>query len=314
MSEHLYIVGHPVAHSKSPAMYNALYQQMGLDWYYETADLLDDAQAQAFFATHDYLSCNVTTPYKQVACAAATIPAASAKLAGGANVLVRVPAQREALIGYNVDGKGCVGYLELSGVSFADAYVVVCGTGPTSLAILHAAAEAGASVVTLLGRKKSVAKQRIGRYLDEYRELLSTAIPMPAAVDGHASFAEAYEHTTFQFGDYAGALAAIRAAHIIIDATPLGMQIHDSAPFDVEWLQKGQVVMDVVYGHGTTSLVAGACARGAQVFDGTGMLVCQAVDTAEILFDICHVDNTLSRQEMFDLMFAAAGFSQGAEA
>ena len=62
---------------------------------------------------------------------------ASATLAHGANVLVN---KDGALIAYNTDGQGCVAYLERAGVDFRGASVVVCGTGPTSLSILHAVA------------------------------------------------------------------------------------------------------------------------------------------------------------------------------
>lgn len=305
MTEHLYILGHPVAHSKSPAMHNALYQAMALDWDYGFKDAEDDAAAQAFVDGKDFIGCNVTMPYKPLAFAAADIKAASAKLAGGANVLVNKDGM---LICYNVDGKGCIGYLELAGVRFTEARVVVCGTGPTSLAIMHAAAEAGAADITLLGRDKVRTQRCVNAYLDEYRELASTAVPMPSAVEGHLGFAEAYGHANFRFGDYAGARTAIAQADAIIDATPLGMQAGDPAPFDVALLHEGQTVMDVVYGHGETALVAAARAAGARTFDGAGMLVCQAVDTAQILFDVQDVACTLTREEMFRIMATAAGF------
>lgn len=306
MAEQLFIIGHPVAHSKSPAMHNALYQELGLDWDYGFADLEDDAEAQRFIEGRGFLGCNVTMPYKPAAFAGADIQAATAKLAGGANVLVN---KDGVLICYNVDGKGCIGYLELADVSFADARVAVCGTGPTSLAIMHAAAEAGAADVVLLGRNKERAQVCVNRYLDEYRELLSTAVPMPSSVDGHLGFAEAYEHANFRFGDYAGARRAIAQADVIVDATPLGMQAEDPAPFDVSLLHEGQAVMDVVYGHGETALVKAAKAAGARTFDGAGMLVAQAVDSAQIFFDVNGIDHTLTRPQMFALMANAAGFS-----
>lgn len=306
MTEQLFIIGHPVAHSKSPAMHNALYQELGLDWDYGFADLEDDAEAQRFIEGRGFLGSNVTMPYKPVAFAGADIQAATAKLAGGANVLVN---KDGVLICYNVDGKGCIGYLELAGVTFAEARVAVCGTGPTSLAIMHAAAEAGAADVVLLGRNKERAQACVNRYLDEYRELLSTAVPMPSSVEGHLGFAEAYEHANFRFGDYKGARRAIEDADVIIDATPLGMQAGDPAPFDVALLHEGQVTMDVVYGHGDTALLQAAKAAGARTFDGAGMLVAQAVDTAQIFFDVNGIDCALTRSQMFSLMANAAGFA-----
>lgn len=306
MAEQLFIIGHPVAHSKSPAMHDALYRELGLDWDYGFADLADDAAAQRFIDGRGFLGCNVTMPYKPVAFASADIQAATAKLAGGANVLAN---KDGVLICYNVDGKGCIGYLELAGVPFAEARVAVCGTGPTSLAIMHAAAEAGAADVVLLGRNKERAQACVNRYLDEYRELLSTAVPMPSSVEGHLSFAEAYEHANFRFGDYGGARRAIAEADVIIDATPLGMHEGDPAPFDGTLLHEGQVVMDVVYGHGETALMHAARAAGARTFDGAGMLVAQAVDTAQIFFDVNGVDCPLTRPQMFSLMANAADFA-----
>lgn len=309
MGKRLYIAGHPVGHSKSPVMYNALFHACHLDWDYGFADEADEEHAKKLFESRDYLSLNVTTPYKTTALACANIPAATAKLAGGANVLVN---HAGSLIAFNVDGKGCVGYLERQGVRIKDARVVVCGTGPTSVAIMHAAVEAGAEQVVLLGRDKAKAQARLRAYLDLYQELLSTAIPMPAAVDGHLSFAEAYEHAEFLFGSYDTARGALQRADVIIDATPLGMHEGDPAPFDTSLIHEGQTIMDVVYAHGLTALLSAAQSAGARTFDGRGMLVMQAVDTAEILFDLFPVFESEgegpSREEMFQIMSHAAGW------
>ena len=149
MTERLYLLGHPISHSKSPAMYNAVYASMGVDWRYELADLATEAEARAFLDAREFASINITTPYKPLAFEYATAQAASAKLARGANLLVR---KGDALIAFNTDGEGCVDYLRRCGFAFPGSRVVVCGTGPTSLAILHACAVAGAADVVLLGR------------------------------------------------------------------------------------------------------------------------------------------------------------------
>ena len=146
MSEKLYLLGHPIAHSKSPAMYNAVYEQLGLPWRYELADLATEEEARAFLEARGFLSVNITTPYKPHAFEVTTHRAASAKLARGANLLVK---HGEALIAYNTDGQGCVAYLERTEFVFAGATVVVCGTGPTALAILHACAVAAVSYTHL---------------------------------------------------------------------------------------------------------------------------------------------------------------------
>ncbi len=187
-----FILGHPVAHSKSPAMYNAFYARLGLPWTYDFMDCPTIDQAERFVTARDFFSINITTPYKPLAFDAATVRASSATLAKGANVLV---SKGDALIAYNVDGQGCIGFLERAGVDFSEASVAVCGTGPTALAILHAAALAGVAEVTLVGRDKARSRAVLEEYAATFGMLASTAIDMPAADDRHLGFGQAAEVT-----------------------------------------------------------------------------------------------------------------------
>ncbi len=127
----------------------------------------------------------------------------------------------DALIAYNVDGQGCIGFLERAGVDFSEARVAVCGTGPTALAILHAAALAGAAEVTLVGRDKARSRAVLEEYAATFGMLASTAIDMPAADDRHLGFGQAYEHVSLKFGSYTTSTRAIASADVVIDATPL---------------------------------------------------------------------------------------------
>lgn len=303
--EKLFILGHPVGHSKSPAMYNAVYEKLGLNWHYDFMDCETQAEAASFLKARDFLSVNITTPYKPQAYEAATVRAATARLAKGANVLV---AKGHNLIAYNVDGQGCVGFLERAGVDFAGKRVVVCGSGPTALSILHAVVQTGADEVTLLGRSKQRCQAVLEEYAAEYAHLLATAIPMPAPNDRHLGFREAYEHVSLKFGSYDTSRTAISQADVIIDATSLGMREGDPAPFDTSLLRAGQTAFDVVYGHGVTAFVSAARAAGCATYDGAGMLVAQAVATFNIVSDIAGVSVPLSFDELFVTMARAAGF------
>lgn len=304
--QHLYILGHPIGHSKSPVMYNAVYEKAGLPWTYGARDLSTAAEAEAFLAAREFLSINITTPYKPEAFAAADVKAASAQLAHGANVLVN---HGGALIAYNTDGQGCVAYLERAGVRFRKKSVVVCGTGPTALSILHAVAQAGPAEVVLLGRNKDRAQKVMRAYADELGAMIGRTVDMPAAKEGHLSFAQVYEKVAFKFGSYDTSRQALAAADIVIDATPLGMNAGDGAPFDTSLLSAGQTVFDVVYGHGETALAQAARAAGCTFFDGAGMLVGQAVVTVNILRDITGEGALdIPEDELFATMADAAGF------
>lgn len=307
----LYLLGHPVSHSKSPAMYNAVYSRLGLGWHYGLADLASPQEAQAFLQDKNFLAINITTPYKQLAFQAADIKAASARLTQGANVLVR---KGDALVGYNTDGEGCIAAMERAGVNFAGVKVAVCGTGPTSLAILHAAALAGAQAVALFSRSKDRSKQVLQAYLDRFDTLRRAAIDLAQAdlssgKTGHRTFRQAYEDTRFQFASYEASPRTLASADVVINATPLGMRAGDPAPFDTQVLNQSQVIFDCIYGHGITALVQAAQAAGCTTYNGAGMLVAQAVATVYAVCSLQGVQVPYTHDQLFSIM-ATAGFSQ----
>ena len=285
MAEKAYVLGHPVAHSKSPAMHNAAYRALGLNWEYGFADRETEADARVFLNVRNWRALNITMPWKPLALEAADEASPAAALAQGANVLVNWGNRLHA---DNTDGKGCVAFLRRSGVAFEGARVAVCGTGPTSLAIAHACAEAGAARVALLSRDADKAQ----RALEAYRGRLSDAV-------GNAELA---------CGSYAKSASEIARATLIIDATPLGMNEGDPAPFDTSLLSARQVVLDVVYGHGGTALLAAARATGCQAHDGAGMLVAQAVETVKDIASITGVFAIPAHMDLFAIMAEAAGF------
>lgn len=305
MNEQLYLVGHPIEHSKSAVMYNAVYERLALPWRYELADIPTKSEAREFLEAQDFLSVNITTPYKPLAFNVATHKAASAKLARGANLLVK---HGEALLAYNTDGQGCVTFLERCGFSFENAAIVICGTGPTALAILHACALAGADEVVLLSRDRMRSMEVMQVYVDDYGVMATSTIDLPSAKHNHRSMREAYSATTFKFGSYESSTQAIQKADLVVNATPLGMNTGDPAPFNTALIHSGQWVLDAVYGQGQTALLAAAQAAGCVVHDGAGMLVAQAVASVEAVVDIAGAQVDLQALNMFEVMAKAAKF------
>lgn len=285
MAEKLYVLGHPVAHSKSPDMHNAAYRALGLDWVYGFMDCPEASSARSFLEAREWLALNITMPYKPLAFERATWHSDAARLAQGANVLV---SRGDDVLADNTDGKGCVSYLKRCGVQFEDARVVVCGTGPTSLALMHAAAQAGAGQVALLGRDAGKAAHVLSGYLERGDGLSPNA--------------------RFSAGAYQDNQACIADADVILDATPLGMNDGDPAPFNIELLSAGQTVFDVVYAHGATALVSAARKAGCAVHDGSGMLVAQAVETVYDIVDWLDVPVDPRSVDLFSIMARAAGF------
>lgn len=283
--ERVYVLGHPVAHSKSPAMHNAAYEALGIGWEYGFADRETETDARVFINARGWRALNITMPWKPLAFELATERSVAAELARGANVLV---SWGNRVYADNTDGRGCVAYLQRCGVDFEDACIAVCGTGPTSLAIMHACAEAGVERVTLLGRDYDRTQAVVGDYL--------------VRIGDHDHLAD-IEGCSYQWGEQ-----RILSADVIIDATPLGMKPNDPAPFDVDLLSGGQTVLDVVYGHGETALLAAASARGCAALDGAGMLVAQAVETLRDIAAITGAFAIPAHLDLFSIMADAAGF------
>lgn len=296
----LYILGHPIGHSKSPAMYNAAYERLGLPWHYGFMDCATAEEAEAFLGRRAFLSINVTTPYKPQAAAAADALAPEAQLARGANLLVR---EGGTLVGHNVDGAGCVGYLLREGVALAGVPVAVCGTGPTALAIMHACALELPDRVTLLGRDAVRAQQVLSGYLACAQGIIHAGDPARAE-----RLRAVYDQVLFQASSYDAGRDALASADVVIDATPLGMSPGDPAPFDTALLSGRQTVFDVVYGHGQTALLAAAQAAGARALDGRGMLVAQAVASLRLVMAAAGRSCAATFDELFSIMAAAAGF------
>ena len=285
----LYVIGYPVSHSKSPDMYNALYQSLGLPWSYAIKEIPTPDEAEDFVRNGDYLSINITTPYKPLALACADEKSATCIALGGANVLIRQgEGPDKKLVAHNTDGLGCVSYLKREGAHFEGSDVVVCGTGPTALSILFALTQAQVASATLLGRDEARANSVLAGFCERVGK----------------------QDCKLQAGSYETSRDNLVRASIIIDATTLGMKADDPAPFDTSLLNPSQWVMDVVYGHGETALVKGALEHECTVFDGRGMLVGQAVETAYLVAQAAEVTLQAPYDELFDVM-ASAAFGSG---
>lgn len=219
MSPEFVLIGNPVAHSLSPAMHNALYQELGKvkwpfsRWHYSAVrcENAQDAREQInLVRTGRYRGMNITMPWKKLAFDNADFADAAVVAAGGANVLVRDEDLK--LCAYNTDGLGAVRAIErVTGKPLADARVLICGTGPTSLAIATASAQAGAAEVTLLSRDEAKALSCVNR-------MRTSVDPSEAAV--------------LHGRDYSCVEALIPRVDVIVDATPRGMAPDDEAIVD----------------------------------------------------------------------------------
>ncbi|MGB4582240.1 MAG: shikimate dehydrogenase [Coriobacteriia bacterium] len=254
------VIGWPVAQSLSPAMHNAAYQAMGLNWACLPLAVPDQRALVAFVEAArrlPFVGFNVTMPYKQALAELCDETATLAQMAGAVNTVHCVDGQ---LMGYNTDGRGMLESLaEDLGFDAAGASVAVIGSGGAAGAAVTALILAKAGSLALVNRDVDRAEQLVDRVRDRLRGM---------SVGVH------------QLGD--AAADAVRSADLIINATPVGMGAEDPSPVPAAWLREGQVVLDMVYRPGVTALVHEATAAGARAASGLGMLVAQGALAIDI--------------------------------
>lgn len=236
------IIGEPVVQSRSPAIHNAAYAALGLDWTYvafpvrpgEVGTALDGLRALGV------AGCNVTMPHKDEAARACDTLEATATAIGAVNTVWVRDGQ---LVGDSTDGAGFVDAARAAGVELDGARILVLGAGGAARAIVHA-----------LGPLAPV---------DVWARRVDAAATTAAlAARGHPVALERLDET-------------IAASDVIVNGTPLGMH-GEAPPFDTARLHPGQTVIDAVVAPPDTPLLAAAGAQGAATVTGLGMLVHQA--------------------------------------
>jgi shikimate dehydrogenase len=240
------VIGHPVAHSLSPALHNAAYEALGLDWTYVAFDVADGEAPAALAAMRalGLAGLSVTMPHKSAVADACDECGADAAALRSVNTVTLLPDGR--LRGDSTDGEGFLRSLADAGVDVDGAEVLVLGAGAAARAIVLALARAGARVVVSARRAEA------------------------AGAAGSETIA----------WDERAAVAA--RAGIVVNATPLGMGTDSTLVVPAESLAAGQVVADLVYHPLETPLLLAARAAGARTVDGLGMLVHQAALQVEL--------------------------------
>lgn len=237
------IIGWPVDASLSPAIHNAAFAAAGLDWIYVAFPVRPGEVARAIDGMRGLgiRGLNVTMPHKRAVIASLDTLSPAAERVGAVNTITN---DGERLLGDNTDGAGFVRFLQRdAGAEPNGTKVVVLGAGGAARAVAAALADAGATVKVTARREEQATE--IARLAG------ATATPWERRTD------------------------AAGAAGLVINATPIGRD--DAAlPVEADALHENQIVVDLIYHPETTELVRIARERGAQAFNGLGMLLHQA--------------------------------------
>ncbi|GAA1398632.1 shikimate dehydrogenase [Luteococcus peritonei] len=243
------VIGHPVAHSLSPALHRAAHAQLGLDWHYEAIDV-EPGGVDGFLAGLDefWRGLSVTMPHKE-AIRRHGSGDELVELTGVANTWVRIPGA-EPLV-RNTDVGGYQLALSEAGIGALDSAVVV-GNGATARSAVVALRQLGVERVQLLARDPQRAQ--------ELRGFCSNTLGMLCKVSPlrHAQVIE---------------------SDILVSTVPAaGVE-----PVAEELAAAVQVVFDSVYDPWPTALARAAEARGRLTLNGLDLLAGQAVEQVRLM-------------------------------
>jgi len=253
------LIGSPVGHSGSPAMYNYSFEKTGLDNAYLAFDVPLEKTADAVDAIRTFKmgGFNITMPCKAEVCKYLDEISPAAKLIGACNTVVINDEGK--LTGHNTDGIGFVRNLREHGIDVKDQKIVLLGAGGAATAIAVQTALDGAAEIAIFNRKDEFYEKG-----EAVKERITDAIPECKVTMTDLADQEALE-------------AAVAACDILVNATKVGMvPMDDQTLIDTKMFRSDLVVADTVYNPKETLMIVQAREAGCKAaIGGIGMLLWQ---------------------------------------
>ncbi len=251
------VIGHPIAHSKSPNVHGYWLRKYGLKGHYIPMDIEPDKLSELLprLADLGFVGANVTIPHKEKVMEIADLITDRATLIGAANTLIfrkdgRIHAD-------NTDGYGFIENIRQSIPDWnpKSGPAVVFGAGGACRAVLASLIDVGVPKIMLTNRTRIRA--------EKLREDFGNRI---------------------QVIEWVQAGNVLEDADLVVNTTSLGMTGKPEMRVPLDGLRPGAIVNDLVYTPLRTRLLATAEDRGCRVVDGVGMLLHQAVPGFERWF------------------------------
>ena len=261
------LIGSPVGHSGSPAMYNYSFDKLGIDAAYLAFDVPVEKTEKAVEALRTLHAggFNVTMPCKTAVAQLVDKLSPAAELVGACNTVVFE--EDGTMTGHMTDGIGFVRNLKEHGVDIKGEKIVLLGTGGAATAIAVQAALDGVAEIAIFNRKDEFYANG-----EKTVEKIKKSVPSIQKV-----YIEDLDDTEL-LGQ------VIAESDILINATRAGMSpMQDVIPVPAEFLRPELAVADVVYNPKETLLIRKAKEAGCRAaVGGSGMLLWQGVAAFEL--------------------------------
>lgn len=265
--------GSPIRHSASPAMHNAAFAALGLDWRYLACEVAPERLAAALEGARvmGFCGVNLTVPHKRLALDMMDELDASAQAWGGVNTVVFEAENAEGvwtpvgllrkiqgpvrMRGYNTDADAIVRSLnEDLHVEPRGARVLLLGAGGAGRAAALRLADEGVATLWLQNRTESKAEELAAEIAERF-----------PAVDVRVGLPDT-------------------DVEIILNATSSGLKPEDPLPIDLQAYPLGRTdaVYDMIYRPAETPLLKAAREAGCRTANGLGMLLYQGAAAFEL--------------------------------
>ncbi|MCD6198345.1 MAG: shikimate dehydrogenase [Deltaproteobacteria bacterium] len=248
------VIGNPIAHSLSPAIHNAAFVELDLDFVYVACRVEDVKNALAGMrALNNFRGMSVTIPHKIEAMKYMDEIAEVDRSIGSINTVIN---EQGKLLGFGTDGPGALKAIIDAGVNIDGEKILMLGSGGVARAISFT-----------LARNAKLGELSI---LDVNEIMLQQlTADLRAGTDAFIKSELLTENSL---------AGAMENADIIIHCTPVGMRPNEDASLiPADFFRPEQVIFDVVYTPLETKLLAEAKSRGLKVISGVNMFINQAV-------------------------------------
>ncbi len=254
------IMGHPIAHTLSPAMHNAAFNAMGLEYCYLPFDVRPHDLGKALTGL-GALGCkglNVTIPHKRAVLPFLDDLSREARLIGAVNT---IEFRGSRLIGHNTDGQGfTTAFRRECRVLLRGKRALLLGAGGAARAVAVQLLVEGVHRLTLANRTLRKAQRLVQDLRKHFPRRELKALPLER------------RHL----------VSVVRDAQIIINATSVGMKPGGKIPMPSGLLRPDLIVCDLIYYPPMTTLLKEARRAGAKTLNGMGMLLWQGALAFEI--------------------------------
>lgn len=258
------LIGSPVGHSGSPAMYNYSFARTDVDAAYLAFDIPLDKVEEGIAAlkTFQVGGFNITMPDKTAVAGLVDELSPAAKLIGACNTVT--VGEDGKMTGHNTDGIGFVRNLHENGVEIQGKKLVVLGAGGAATAICVQAALDGAAEIAIFNRFNS----KDNFYANGQRTVEKLAQAVPTC-----------KTSITPLEDREALATAVKNCDILVNATKVGMKPLDGESLiDPALFRADLVVADTVYNPRETRMIQEAKAAGCKAaIGGIGMLLWQGV-------------------------------------